>query len=417
MKKAHWFLSILIIFIIGALVISPDIYLSACLQGILVWATVVLPAIFPFLFFTKLLTDLGIVNIIASKFTLFTKLFKTPPISAYVFLMSIISGYPVGSKIVSDLYENKSISKEDAFKMTTFTSNSGPMFILGSVGIGMLFSRTLGLIMLFSHIGSAVLNGLLYRNHKEKTNIKTFNLNDKKFEKDFLNTNMNYNSDFGVFLYNTYRFEDFDNKFFNKENRQIDNNVSAFKIQENKNNNRRYVFKIGDKNSSNIQSTRNNLDEKISKNTIKIKTSTQSTSYQFAQSMWNSISSILIIGGFISIFFVLIEMLNHLNIISSFTSFLSTVFGGDSRVYAGIFNGVVEMTYGCLDISKISLSEFWATLICCGIITFGGISTMLQAIIFLQKFNMRPGFFLKQKVTQTMFSILICAVLLLLFNF
>jgi len=51
----------------------------------------------------------------ASKF-----LFKTPPISIYAFFMAIMSGYPVGSKMVADLYLQGKITKEEAFKMSSF---------------------------------------------------------------------------------------------------------------------------------------------------------------------------------------------------------------------------------------------------------------------------------------------------------
>lgn len=320
MKKFYFILSFLVVLILLALAISPEIYLIACSKGILVWATVVLPAIFPFLFFTKLLTDLGIINIIASKFTVFTSIFKTPPIGAFAFLTSILSGYPVGAKVVSDLYENGSITKEDAFKMTTFTSNSGPMFILGSVGIGLLLSRKLGLIMLFSHIIGALLNGVLYRNHKEKVN--TINYKAQSIKK---------------------------------------------------------------------------------------------VSVQPAQLMWNSIMSILIIGGYICIFFVLIEMLNHLYIIPPIATFFASITGINSELFIAIFNGMLEMTHGCIDIAGLKLNDFTSGILCCGLITFGGFSTMMQAIVFLQKFQMRFSFFLRQKLTHTLFSVLICTLLLLIF--
>ena len=66
--------------------------------------------------------------------------------------------------------------------MVSFTSNSGPMFILGTVGIGMLISKTAGLILLTSHIISAILNGIIFRGKKENipyTN-KMVNIEDKQ---------------------------------------------------------------------------------------------------------------------------------------------------------------------------------------------------------------------------------------------
>ena len=175
-------LILVITIILGAIVINPEVYITSCLNGIMVWATVVLPALLPFMFFTKTLTELGVADILASKFKLFPKIFKVPSLAIYVFILSILSGYPVGAKIVADLYESGAISKEEAYKITTFTSNSGPMFILGSVGIGMLTSRKLGIIILISHILGALINGLIYRNHKEKNT----EINKKIIEKNNL---------------------------------------------------------------------------------------------------------------------------------------------------------------------------------------------------------------------------------------
>lgn len=320
MKKSYIFISFLIFLIILAIVISPKVYIQAFSNGMLVWATILLPTIFPLIFFTKLLTDLGVVNTIANKFTLTQKLFKTPPISAYAFMISIMSGYPVGAKIVSDLYERKLITKNEAYKISTFTSNSGPMFIYGSVGIGMFFSRTIGLILLVSHIIGAILNGILYRNYNKKELVSSYN-----------------------------------------------------KITPTQ------KFSLGD-------------------------------------AMTDSVISILIIGGFICIFFVVIEIINNLGIFSIFASFLGAVFNADSNIFLGIFNGILEITHGCLDVTSISsLNTFSSALICCGIITFGGIATMLQAFAFLQKIEMKLGFFLLQKITHTLFSIFVCFLLLLIF--
>jgi len=321
MKKTSYFISILILFIILALVISPQTYIVAFSNGVLVWATILLPTIFPFLFFTKLLTDLGVIDTITKKFTLTSKIFKVPPISGYAFLISIISGYPVGAKVVSDLYSYNFVNKEEAFKICTFTSNSGPMFIYGSVGIGMLLSRTIGLILLFSHIFGAIINGILYRNHKEEF-VKINKLN---------------------------------NNFKNTKN-----------------------FSIGD-------------------------------------SMWDSVVSILIIGGFVCIFFVIIEIFNNLKIFLPIAIFLNSLTGIDSNIFISIFNGILEITHGCLDVNLFIESKFLSGLLCCGIITLGGLSTLLQSFVFLQKMEMRIGFFIKQKITHTMFSLIICVILLLIF--
>lgn len=311
-------LILVITIILGAIVINPEVYITSCLNGIMVWATVVLPALLPFMFFTKTLTELGVADILASKFKLFPKIFKVPSLAIYVFILSILSGYPVGAKIVADLYESGAISKEEAYKITTFTSNSGPMFILGSVGIGMLTSRKLGIIILISHILGALINGLIYRNHKENST----EINKKIIEK---------------------------------------NNLS-----------------IGDL-------------------------------------MWNTVHSVLIIGGFIALFFVIIEIINNLNIFSPISNLFSKIFNCDANIFTAIFNGIFEITRGCLDISKLGLSELISGTLCTFIISFGGLATAMQALVFLKKFDMRFSFFIKQKITHAIFASVIYFILLLIF--
>jgi sporulation integral membrane protein YlbJ len=317
MKKTYFFITIFIFFIIFAIIISPQNYIAAFSQGLNTWAKILLPTIFPLIFFTKLLTDLGSLNAVSNKMGFTQKLWRAPPISAYAFMVSILSGYPVGAKVVSDLYSDGFISKHDAIKMCTFTSNSGPMFIYGSVGVGMLFSQTVGLIMLISHILSAVLNGIFYRNYKP------FNQSETSF-------------------------------------------------------------------SLNIK-----------------------PQFSLSSSMTDSILSILLIGGFVSIFFVVIELINQIGLFIPLSSFLSGIFNCDSQIFMGLFNGIIEMTHGCLDITSLNLPLGITAVVCTGLITFGGIATMLQAFAFLQKIGISFRFFLTQKITQTIFACMICALLVL----
>lgn len=169
MKNYKIFLSIFVFYIIINTIINPSLYISQTLNGISAWAFNVLPSVLPFLFFTKVLTSTGALDKMSKIFNKpCKKIFKTPPISSLVFFTSIVSGYPVGAKMTADLYEQGKITKSDAFKMCSFCSTSGPMFIIGAVGISMLKNATYGYIIFISHILGAILNGIMYRNLKIK---------------------------------------------------------------------------------------------------------------------------------------------------------------------------------------------------------------------------------------------------------
>lgn len=60
-------------------------------------------------------------------------LFNVPGEGSFPLLMGIISGYPIGAKIVTNFRKNGICTKEEAERLITFTNNSGPLFIIGTV--------------------------------------------------------------------------------------------------------------------------------------------------------------------------------------------------------------------------------------------------------------------------------------------
>ena len=169
MKKYLFILSVFIFYMLFNMVLFPSVFIKASLDGITAWALNVLPSILPFVFFTKILSSIGATEKISRVFKKPAKsLFNTPALSSYTFFASIISGYPVGAKLTADLYEQGKIKKSDAFKMTSFCSTSGPMFIIGAVGVGLLKNAFVGYLIFTAHILGALTNGLIYRNLKVK---------------------------------------------------------------------------------------------------------------------------------------------------------------------------------------------------------------------------------------------------------
>ena len=316
--KKNMILSIVVFFVLLLIIISPQKYISVSFNAIEVWYKVLLPSLFPFFVFSKLLTSFGYVKNISSCFEKVSyKLYKTPPISSYVFFMSILTGYPVGSKLCSDLYKDGYLSKSDAKKCITYTSNSGPMFIIGSVGIGMLISKQAGYIILISHIIGALLNGLLYRNLKYETK-QTKNI---------------------------------------YSNKDVESSLSSC--------------------------------------------------------VMDSIFSILLIGGIVVVAFIFIEVLNNIGIFNPIIYIFSKL-GVDENITTAIVNGFFEITKGCLSESSLNLSLSAKTILSCAIISFGGISTTMQAMAFIKDI-VTYKFFIGQKITHMILSTIICAILCFIF--
>ncbi len=80
----------------------------------------------------------------------------------FAFIMGIISGYPMGAKIACDFRENNICSKEECERLLSFTNNSGPLFIVGTVGILMYGNTAIGLLLFITHILACLTVGFFY---------------------------------------------------------------------------------------------------------------------------------------------------------------------------------------------------------------------------------------------------------------
>lgn len=144
--------------------INPAKNIQSVSSGILIWATGVLPALFPFVFLSKILIELdafsGFSNLLSNPMH---KIFGAPKAASYIFLLSVVCGYPIGAKLSAEFYQKGVFDNTQCLKLATFCSTSGPIFILGTVGSIFLNSTIAGIIILFSHIGGAFLNGIFYR--------------------------------------------------------------------------------------------------------------------------------------------------------------------------------------------------------------------------------------------------------------
>lgn len=192
------FLNIVAIFLIIAiflLIINPTRYLSSILSGTNLFYNAVMPSLLPFFFISKILFNFNffekITNFIGSPIS---KIYKLPKITGYVFLMSILCGYPVGAKLIGELYKDNLIDKQQAKKMTALCSTSGPVFVIGTVGAIMFKDPRLGACIFFIHILSSVITGYVFNIKKDKTNnniIQNIKIKSTKQNENILSSSVN----------------------------------------------------------------------------------------------------------------------------------------------------------------------------------------------------------------------------------
>lgn len=313
--KKQILLTIILLFFSICFILNSNKYISVVLEGILLYGTKVLPSLFPFFFITKILSSFDLLLSFCNKFKKLTKiLFNTPAISCYIYFMSIISGYPMGAKLTSEFYEIGLINKHQAERIMSFCSTSGPLFIIGTVGVGFFSSTQIGVLLFISHILASFINGIVFRNFGKK--------------KEFILENN-----------------------FTKDN----------------NNNKVYNFSLED-------------------------------------AMYSTIKSVLIVGGYIVIFYTGIQLLLDLNVFYPIIKLLNLI-GLNNLEATGLLSGLIEVTKGASILGKTNSRIGF--ILTGGIISFSGLSIFIQSLTFLNKIKLNKKIFILQKITHSIITIAI----------
>lgn len=342
---------VFLVFTFGLLVFANSNIL-AVKNGLLLFANNVVPTLLPFFIATELLMHTNILNIIGKLFTPIMKpLFNVRGEGAFAFIMGFISGYPIGAKIAVNLRNNNICSKEECERLLSFTNNSGPLFIIGTVGITMFGNVALGIILFIAHFLASLTVGFLYRFWKNENRFKN----------------------------NKHHF------LFSKYNNQANNKEINF------NANKKSTYT----NTSIHNQTNNNVQLK---NLGEI----------MAESITSSIKTILLIGGFIILFSCIISIINSSGLIKIITVALTPMFNTfniDTSFIQGIFTGILELTNGVNLICNLYNQALTnRMLIASFLLGFGGLSIMLQVLSIISKSDLSCKPYIIGKILQAIFA-------------
>ena len=166
------------------LLIFSNSNLPAIKSGIALWATSIVPSLFPFFVATELLMHTNVIYKIGDTFNFIMKpIFNISGKGSFALLMGIISGYPIGAKIATNFRQQNICTKEECERLLSFTNNSGPLFIIGTVGILMYRNTTIGILLFITHLLGALTVGFIFKFWKSTNTQKI----DFSFEKKYYN--------------------------------------------------------------------------------------------------------------------------------------------------------------------------------------------------------------------------------------
>ena len=140
--------------------------ISAGIQnGISVCVSLVIPSSFLFLVCGEYLSRACSFHPIPSAVS---GLLGIPESQADVIVLSMIGGYPVGARILSQRVKDGRISCDTASRMLSYCINPSPAFLYTGIGIGIFKSAEIGAVLLISMLCAVIITMQLNRINREK---------------------------------------------------------------------------------------------------------------------------------------------------------------------------------------------------------------------------------------------------------
>ena len=146
-----------------SLILFPEEASHAASESIDMCLDVIVPSLFPFLAVSSIVSGLGAAERIERiAAPVMRPVFGVSGAASAAFVLGIVGGYPVGAAAAAFLYKKGTVDKPEAERLIAFCNNSGPAFILGTVGAGIFKDSIIGAILLASHIFSAAAVGFIF---------------------------------------------------------------------------------------------------------------------------------------------------------------------------------------------------------------------------------------------------------------
>lgn len=167
-------LVVAIIYFIMFLIVFFSKELSAGIKnGINVSMNLVIPSMFIFMIFSNMIINSKLRDTISAPFGFLAKhIFRIEKSQIAIVILSLVGGYPVGAKLISNAVSQGTLEKKQAENMLCYCVNCGPAFLISGIGIAIYQNFRIGLYLYISQVAACLLIGFIlsFFSKHEKTN-------------------------------------------------------------------------------------------------------------------------------------------------------------------------------------------------------------------------------------------------------
>lgn len=148
------FLTVLCVIAIFIILACPEMVTNGVRQGIKLNLYSVIPALLPFMVLTNIMIKYNLCEYISYLFKpVLSKIFKVSSIGCFTVIIGFTCGYPMGAKVIGDLYRNRLLSLSEASYLITFCNNCSITFLLNYILFHCLGSDIpVNLVLIFVYV-------------------------------------------------------------------------------------------------------------------------------------------------------------------------------------------------------------------------------------------------------------------------
>lgn len=116
------------------LLMYPPLSLEYASAGLRLWLTKMVPVLLPFMILSGIMIRMDLTeNFVRLVHPLLHLLYGTSKNGSYTIVMGFLCGFPMGARIIGELYGSGRLSREESARLLCFCNNIGPIYFLSYV--------------------------------------------------------------------------------------------------------------------------------------------------------------------------------------------------------------------------------------------------------------------------------------------
>lgn len=156
------FLTIIFLILLGCILTNSGTSLSYARLGLELWFRNMIPTLLPFMILSGIMIRMKLTDKAAMVvYPVVKPVYRVRKTVCYAMLTGFLCGFPMGARVVDDLYRRNMITKREAEYLLAFCNNIGPVYFCSFVLP--LLGRKLVLPYLFGMYGIPLLYGIVLR--------------------------------------------------------------------------------------------------------------------------------------------------------------------------------------------------------------------------------------------------------------